>query len=173
MARLISHQQHIAAMRMLHRLAHAASALTLLAATLLIVSPAQAQTETTQLADWAARASSLQGSLEKLQDHIARTPGARVVLSAEIRAELIRFAATADQLAVSHDAGGGSKDLSCIYRGLSEDVGVQLGVLAEAEGASAPSARALSRLQKAAADAALIGASEAGRISTVGACSKP
>jgi hypothetical protein len=161
--------------RMLTGLAHGFSLVVFIACVILMLAPADATAQnrsndpadtsasTSLLTQWASDAEALHTALTTLKADIAAAPARPVSLPEALRTDLIGFAVSAQRLASQHDAGGGSKDLSCIYRGLSEEVGVQLDAIASAKGASAPALRALTRLEKAAADAALIAQAEAAR----------
>lgn len=115
----------------------------------LVVAPmASASSDLAQ--SWAAKAGDLY--LQTTAQMQANT----APLSDDYVTELERFAYTASQLAVWNDKDGGAKDLGCIFRGIAEDVEVQLDLLIQA-----PTAReqqnALKRLTALLDDAQQIG----------------
>lgn len=118
--------------------------------------PAQADGRDDLAAQWGAQAAGLEAELAALKAALEAAPGRGFALPQAVRADLVRFAATADQLAVAVERTGGPKDLRCIYRGLSEEIGVQLDALEAAGGGAKASHAALNRLMKAADDAQAI-----------------
>ena len=103
--------------------------------------------------DWGTQAEALNTAIKAQRSDIERSGSRRASVPAELRRDLMRFAATSDQLAVMIDRTEGPKDLRCIFRGMSEEVAVQLD---EIDGAGTDSVKiyaALVRLEKAADDA--------------------
>ncbi len=96
------------------------SLLCLAAAPLANASPELAQT-------WSAKAGDLY--LQTTEHMQAYKYSSRPPLEDSYVVELERFAYTAAQLGSWNDAEGGAKDLGCIFRGMAEDIEVQLDTL--------------------------------------------
>lgn len=102
---------------------------------------------------WGDEAVALRTALEAERAALRLDPRRTDLPGAGTRAGLMRFAGQADGLAHAIDTGEGPKDLACIFRGMSEEVGVQLDELDRAEASAAERLRAMERLLKAADDA--------------------
>lgn len=102
--------------------------------------------------DWGLQADKLYKELSLLRSQIEAAPAGNVDMPYETRADLMRFASSADQLAVAIDKTEGPKDLRCIFRGMSEEVGVQLDGF-DTDSDTRMRYAAVVRLQKAADDA--------------------
>ena len=105
---------------------------------------------------WGDDAAALRTVLEAERAALKSDPRRTDIPGSATRAGLMRFAGQADGLAHAIDTGEGPKDLGCIFRGMSEEVGVQLDVLDRAETSAAERLRAMERLLKAADDAVAV-----------------
>jgi hypothetical protein len=105
---------------------------------------------------WGEGAGALRNVLAGERAGLGRDAAAEAVPGPETRLQLMRFAGQADQLAHAIDRVAGPADLGCIFRGLSEEVGVQLDVLDDPQATPAQRGEALRRLEKAADDAVAV-----------------
>jgi len=105
---------------------------------------------------WGGEALALRTALEAERATLRSDPRRTDLPGAGTRAGLMRFAGQADGLAHAIDTGEGPKDLGCIFRGMSEEVGVQLDVLDETGTSPAERLRAMERLLKAVDDAVAV-----------------
>jgi len=105
---------------------------------------------------WGEGAGTLRSALAGERAGLKRDTAAEAVPGAQTRLQLMRFAGQADQLAHAIDGVAGPQDLGCIFRGLSEEVGVQLDVLDDPQATPAQRGEALRRLEKAADDAVAV-----------------
>lgn len=104
---------------------------------------------------WGENALWLRAELAEKTIAYGESWGQGEALGDDTRNRLERFAGQADGLAYAMDTAGSAPDLACIFRGMSEEVGVQLDAL---DRATSPAERlgALRRLVKAADDAVTI-----------------
>lgn len=106
------------------------SAMKRLALSLLCLVAAPLASASPELAhSWSAKAGDLYLQTTE-QMHVAKHSG-KQSLNAGYVVELERFAYTASRLGAWNDAEGGAKDLGCIFRGMAEDVEVQLDTLTD------------------------------------------
>ena len=101
---------------------------------------------------WGEDAALLQAELAALEARLVAAPNTPVSLRRDLRWRLERFASGADRLAAAIDAGDGPKDLRCIFRGVSEEIGVQMDAIDAADGDARTMHAAFVRLTKAAED---------------------
>lgn len=117
----------------------------------------QAALASPQLArTWGDEAVALRTALEAERAALRLDPRRTDLPGAGTRTGLMRFAGQADGLAHAIDTGEGPKDLACIFRGMSEEVGVQLDVLDQPTATPAERLRSMERLLKAADDAVAV-----------------
>lgn len=105
---------------------------------------------------WGEEAMALRTALQAERAALRLDPRRTDLPGTVTRAGLMRFAGQADGLAHAIDTGEGPKDLACIFRGMSEEVGVQLDVLDQPTATPAERLRSIERLLKAADDAVAV-----------------
>ncbi len=131
------------------------SAMKRLALSLLCLVAAPMASASPELAhSWSAKAGDLY--LQTAEHMRGAKHGGKHSLDAGYVVELERFAYTASRLGAWNDAESGAKDLGCIFRGMAEDVEVQLDALIDAP-APRDKITALKRLSALLDDAQQIG----------------
>lgn len=132
----------------------------LVSATLLVCSPARADTLAEQVA---AEAKRLLAQVSAAQTAASAGPAAKPQpISATLAADLQRFGLAASRLSTEINQRGGPTDLRCIFRGMADETSKQLAAVASAK-SNADQARAYARLTHMLEDAVEIAPAAGGK----------